>query len=59
MKNIRWKIIGVILILLPFLAIATLIITDKPVPVIGSPVIMIILWCIGGTLLFYKGKWKL
>jgi len=56
MENIFLKILGIILILIPIFAIISLILTDNPVPVIGSPFVMIIFWIIGAYLIIYKKK---
>ena len=58
MKNIPLKIIGIILILAPIIAVAMYVvhIVEQPVPVLGSPFIAIILWVIGAVLITYKPK---
>jgi hypothetical protein len=50
------RIIGIILIILPIITIIILITTDEPVPIIGSPFVILILWIIGGILIIQKPK---
>lgn len=56
-KTIRLDVlVGVVLILLPFVAFASLLLNDVVVPVIGSPFVAIIMWVVGVYLLMHKPK---
>jgi len=49
------RTIGIILIILPFVVIVKIITEGKQIPILGSPLILIV-WASGITLLLYKFK---